>query len=164
MMDTLNIHDIGACNTDPRLKADPASETNHTKSPLKVVKVYEDLEIAINAFFIPPGQCIPLHDHQEMTVFQKVLCGQMRYKDGDFDQNDKKTVGTMTLTKIKSKDDIIVDNKTPTMIVTPDKGNLHEIFEYGDKGCCFLDVLSPPYDPAEGRTCKFYESDFTGYG
>jgi len=163
-MDTLSIHDIGACCDDPRLSLDQTSEKNNTKSPNKIIKIYEDLEIAINAFFIPPGTGLPLHDHQQMTVFQKVLAGQMRYKDGDFDQTDKKTVGNITCTKLKPKDDIIVDNKTPTMIVTPDNGNVHEILEYGGEGCCFLDVLSPPYDAAEGRTCKFYESDFTGYG
>lgn len=38
-----------------------------------------------------------------------------------------KVVGDFEMVKIKPANDIIVDKHTPTLVVTPEKGNLHEI-------------------------------------
>lgn len=78
-MDNLTMNDIGCCEKDPRMKSDPMSSKMCTKSPLKSISIYNDLDIEVKCIFIPPGQKIPLHDHPGMTVFQKVLCGTMRY-------------------------------------------------------------------------------------
>jgi len=39
----------------------------------------------------------------------------MRYQDGDLDFENKKSVGELEMVKIQPKDDIIVDEKTPTL-------------------------------------------------
>ena len=88
LMDSFTCKDIGCCENDPRLKVDPISKKLHIKSPLKAISIYNDLEIEIKCIFIPPGQRIPLHNHPGMTVFQKVLCGMVRYQDGDLDETD----------------------------------------------------------------------------
>ena len=80
-----------------------------TKAPIKAISIYNDLDIEVKVIFIPPGQRIPLHDHPGMFVFQKILCGEMRYQDGDLNFDATKTVGEYDLVKIQAKDDMIVD-------------------------------------------------------
>ena len=55
------------------------------------------------------------------------------------------------MVKIIPANDLIIDKDTPCIVVTPDKGNLHEIQEYGGNGICFIDIMSPPYDATEDR-------------
>ena len=68
-----------------------------------------------------------MHDHVGMTVFQRTLCGEMRYTDGDLDFNDIKKVGDYELVKLVGKDDMILDMLSSTLQLKPDHGNLHEI-------------------------------------
>jgi len=98
-----------------------------------------------------------------MTVFQRTLMGEMRYTDGDLDPTDTKMVGKYELTKVIGKDDFIVDENSPTLILNPELGNLHEVACYGDVGTCFLDLMSPPYCPVNKRGCNYYEMDMHGY-
>lgn len=74
-MDTLDIHDVGCCENDPRCMIDPESRRKCTKAPIKAISIYNDLDIEVKVIFIPPGSRIPLHDHPGMCVFQKILCG-----------------------------------------------------------------------------------------
>ena len=163
LMDTFAMHDIGCCEKDPRMKIDPVSSKLHVKSPLKAISIYNDLDLEIKAIFIPPNSRIPMHDHPGMTVFQKVLVGNMRYQDGDLDDDETMIVGHHEMRKIHAKSDQLVDCHTPTLVVLPDDGNLHEIQEYGGMGCCFLDIMSPPYDITEGRNLSFFEPSIMGY-
>jgi hypothetical protein len=65
--------------------------------------------------------------------------------------------------KVIPKSDKIINSTDPTVVVGPNDGNLHEITEYGGIGCCFLDIMAPPYDTTEGRVITFYELSILGY-
>jgi hypothetical protein len=69
VMDSFTMNDIGCCEGDPRMKADPLSTRLHVKSPLKAISIYNDLDLEIKVIFIPPEQRIPFHSHPGMTVF-----------------------------------------------------------------------------------------------
>jgi hypothetical protein len=55
-MDEFTMCDIGCCEKDPRMQADPLSKKLHVKSPLKAISIYNDLDLEIKVIFIPPGQ------------------------------------------------------------------------------------------------------------
>ena len=56
----------------------------------------------------------------------------MRYMDGDLDFNDIYEVGDEKMPKIIPISDVLIDREVYTQIVTPDRGNLHEVQVHGD--------------------------------
>jgi hypothetical protein len=96
------------------------------------MSLYNDPELEIKCFHIPIDGRIPLHDHPHMTVFQKVLEGTMRYMDGDLDYNDVYELGDEKMPKLIPHADYLIDSTEPTQIVSPDKGNLHEVQVVGE--------------------------------
>lgn len=45
--------------------------------PITYLHLFEDDEMSMGIFCLPAGATIPLHDHPDMTVFSRVLYGQL---------------------------------------------------------------------------------------
>ena len=98
-------------------------------------------------FLIPAGGKIPLHDHPNMTVVSKLLCGRMH---------------TRSFTSIERKDDCILvfpptiathNVEDRPWLLTPVTDNIHEFI--AESPCAIFDVLLPPYGDPD-RPCSYY--------
>merc|ERR1712100_294971 len=49
-----------------------------------------------------------------------------------------------------------------TYMLGPEEGNVHELQALEDSA--FFDLLTPPYDPDEGRDCTYYTCERTASG
>lgn len=119
-------------------------------------------------FILPPGASIPLHDHPEMSVISRVLYGNLHVKSCDivplkdavalidqhFPSTGAPTPAALPRIARMYTNQVIAAPYTTELL--PDRGNLHE-FVAGDAiGCAIFDILTPPYEPDEGRDCTYY--------
>lgn len=102
-------------------------------------------------FVLPPGSAIPLHDHVDMFVISRVLWGRLEVRE--YDLLPKRWSGGEELVALRREPSFTEEGETRAL--TPTKGNLHS-FHANDWTAVF-DVLVPPYDPQDGRDCRYYE-------
>eukprot|EP01023_Acetabularia_acetabulum_P050524 TRINITY_DN5474_c0_g1_i3.p2 TRINITY_DN5474_c0_g1~~TRINITY_DN5474_c0_g1_i3.p2 ORF type:complete len:234 (+),score=28.49 TRINITY_DN5474_c0_g1_i3:81-782(+) len=122
--------------------------------------VFEGKDFTIGIFFVPQGERLPLHDHPNMIVISRLLYGQLQVQSYDwqtdlFRQNKSgKVVPSINRT-------VDANTSTNPLILYPDKGgNIHEFTAL--KSCAILDVLAPPYNWSEGRSCTYYGITYDG--
>jgi len=98
----------------------------------------------LEIFMLRQGAQLPVHDHPGMSVVSKLLYGCVRIRKFDWQSDSTvRLVRDQTL----SPGDI-------TLLFPKREGNLHEITAH--EPSAFFDVLTPPYDPSNGRDCTFY--------
>lgn len=129
----------------------------------------------IAIFLIPKGHSIPLHDHPNMGVLSKVICGEVelnsftlcnsgikrkKHPDDTIEigvresksclSGSEDEVGVFCAEKThscrKSPDD-------PAWFITPIDDNIHEFTAVSN--CVVLDCLLPPYDDLS-RPCTYF--------
>lgn len=99
-----------------------------------------------------------------MTVISRVLYGDLHVKACDIvpssdapalaEQYFGDAPATPQLIARMCDDQMIHAPHTTDLL--PDRGNLHE-FVAGDAiGCAIFDILTPPYEPDDGRDCTYY--------
>ena len=106
-------------------------------------------------FILPQGHTLPLHDHPHMSVFSKVLYGQLQLKsftsmDDNANSNDndkRRLVRSDSVNDVKTSHD-------PAWCLTPSDGNYHEF--HALTPCVVFDCLLPPYEEPE-RCCNYYK-------
>ena len=131
--------------------------------------VFSDSSLSIGIFVIPPGGCIPLHDHPGMTVLSKLLFGSLRVTSYDMPANGGPSERPSVFDTLRgfggSGGDRrllcapptvrVVSAPCATLRLDAVEGNIHA-FEALEHTAIF-DVLTPPYDSAAGRACHYYE-------
>ena len=108
--------------------------------------VHEDCagRFKLEIFMLRQGAQLPVHDHPGMSVVSKLLYGCVRIRKFDWQSDSTvRLVRDQTL----SPGDI-------ALLFPKREGNLHEITAH--EPSAFFDVLTPPYDPSNGRDCTFY--------
>lgn len=111
-------------------------------------------------FFLPETAVIPLHNHPEMTVFNKLLLGTMAIKAYDWVDtfNGRYTASSTSkmrrLAKLKANTTFTAPCDTSVLYPTSG-GNIHEFRAITP--CVFLDVIGPPYSHDDGRDCSYYK-------
>ncbi|RLN42106.1 hypothetical protein C2845_PM01G33470 [Panicum miliaceum] len=112
-------------------------------------------KFAIAVFFLPLGAVMPLHDHLGMTVFSKLLIGSAHVEGYDWVRPRISGRGSRMLAeKVLDRD---VTPASGTWALFPESGgNMHRFVAGEERHCAFLDVLAPPYAPAEQRRCTYY--------
>ncbi|XP_073005035.1 plant cysteine oxidase 2-like [Typha latifolia] len=129
-----------------------------------IIKKCENFSMVI--FFLPPKAVIPLHNHPGMTVFSKLLLGEMHIKSYDWvdpaESNDSKTPSDqLRLAKLVVDSDFSAPCSTSILYPTTG-GNLHTFRAI--KACAVLDVLGPPYSAEDDRDCTYYnDQNFFSY-
>ncbi|TKY46310.1 Plant cysteine oxidase 2 [Spatholobus suberectus] len=97
------------------------------------------------SFCLPAKGVIPLHNHPGMTVFSKLLLGQMHMKF--YDWVDPEVSHNLLHHPSQSPCD--------TSVLYPTSGgNIHEFTAIIP--CAVLDVLGPPYSNEDGSDCSYY--------
>ncbi|XP_057437751.1 plant cysteine oxidase 2-like [Lotus japonicus] len=120
--------------------------------------VYKCANFSLCIFFIPEKGVIPLHNHPGMTVFSKLLLGQMHIKSYDWvvpEASDNLLEQTTKLRLAKLKADNVFTAPCDTSVLYPTTGgNIHEFTAITP--CAVLDVIGPPYSKEDGRDCSYY--------
>ncbi|GLT75799.1 hypothetical protein SLA2020_474960 [Shorea laevis] len=121
--------------------------------------VYQCNEFSLCIFFLPATAVIPLHNHPGMTVFSKLLWGQMHIKSYDWvdPANSEESVPASHLRLAKLEANSVFTAPCDTSVLYPTTGgNIHQFT--AKTPCAVLDVLGPPY--SHDRDCSYYR-DFS---
>ncbi|GLJ46923.1 hypothetical protein SUGI_0990200 [Cryptomeria japonica] len=116
--------------------------------PVTYILIHECSTFSIGIFCLPSSAVIPLHDHAQMTVFSKILCGSMHIKAYDWltpqPQLSFKHHFPLDLKLAALKVDGDFRAPCETSVLYPTSGgNIHSFTAL--TSCAVLDVLSPPY-------------------
>lgn len=121
--------------------------------------VYKCDNFSLCIFFLPERGVIPLHNHPGMTVFSKLLLGQMHIKS--YDWIDHEASHNLLQQSSKLRLAKLIANKVftapcDTSVLYPTTGgNIHEFTAITP--CAVLDVIGPPYSKEDGRDCSYYK-------
>jgi hypothetical protein len=128
------------------------------RSGLGYQEIYSGPEMTLCIFMLRKGACIPLHDHPGMHVFGRLLFGKMSVLSLNLDPATEEKVQLPDGYCGASFRSCEVIGPSPvTYAVGPQDGNLHEL--RAREASAFFDILTPPYDPYEGRDCNYYRCE-----
>ncbi|KAF0699309.1 Aste57867_10099 [Aphanomyces stellatus] len=175
LCDQLLPADLGLDVPKPR----PAGATSPRFRPIQYIEVYEDANVSMGIFILPPGASIPLHNHPSMTVISRVLYGAMHVNAFDLIPADEDETFWSRKEKRK-RNGQLKNNRFPrfrerhlqiaaqsvshvvtgpsTTELLPDRHNIHEFTAQSDIGCAIFDILTPGYNPLAGRDCTYYRA------
>ncbi|XP_074575326.1 plant cysteine oxidase 2-like isoform X1 [Curcuma longa] len=154
LLDTLKPSDVGLSLNLPYFQ----NSGIDGPPPVTYLHLYECPNFSIGIFCLPQAAAIPLHNHPSMTVFSKILLGSMHIKSYDWvtqglNENIKSSSGAYLA---KMNTDTVFTAPCRTSVLYPTSGgNLHCFTAV--TSCAVLDVLGPPYNDDEGRTCTYYK-------
>ena len=151
------------------------TKRKHTDGPpvIYTQSVLECRALDIVVFIFPAGASIPLHDHPGMTVFSKILYGELGMSSFDWVQppttqelagwasvdeqprNDTAAAVGNQQRSARRRGDTILNCEAPTFVLRPEFANIHAFAAASE--CAVLDVLMPPYDDERGRDCHYFE-------
>ncbi|KAL8129469.1 hypothetical protein V2J09_018624 [Rumex salicifolius] len=120
--------------------------------------VYKCENFSLVLFFLPATAVIPLHNHPDMTVFNKLLLGQIHVKSYDMVDDTKHPsgwagLGSVRLARLKS--DTVYTAPCDTKVLFPASGgNIHQLTAITPS--VVLDVIGPPYSKEDDRDCTYY--------
>ncbi|XP_021755989.1 plant cysteine oxidase 1-like [Chenopodium quinoa] len=155
ILDCLVPEDFGLSRDLPFFKTESCVKGNPR---VTYTTVYKCRDFSLVLFFLPASAVIPLHNHPEMTVFNKLLLGKMHIKAYDWDDSVdvdcSKKSSSRRLAKLKA--DSVFTSPCSTSVLYPTTGgNIHEFTALTP--CAVLDVLGPPYSKEDGRDCTYYK-------
>uniref|UniRef100_A0A5B7AVD7 cysteine dioxygenase n=1 Tax=Davidia involucrata TaxID=16924 RepID=A0A5B7AVD7_DAVIN len=120
--------------------------------------IYKCDNFSLCIFFLPATAVIPLHNHPGMTVFSKLLLGNMHIKAYDWvdPANSDDSVPPSQLRLARLKANTVFKAPCDTSVLYPTSGgNIHAFTAITP--CAVLDVLGPPYSEEDGRDCSYYK-------
>lgn len=142
---------------DVKLDRDLLLPRTRFSAPVTYIDILEHPCLTINMFVLRPGSKLPLHDHPHMYGICKVIQGKVRIRSFTLDPDQKFNKDKRVTAAIESE--MIVTDSCESVLLTPRKGNIHEIRAH-DGGAAFVDILAPPYhsnnDGLGPRTCHYF--------
>lgn len=149
VMDKLTAEDV---------KLDKSLLNGPHSAPVTYVEIQEHPKYTINMFVLRPESKLPLHDHPLMHGICKVVSGKVVIRNFSLTE-ESSTLRLDRVLTVKEPERIVTE-KDPAVLLTPSKGNIHEI-QAVDGGAAFVDVLAPPYmSDIEGmgpRPCNYFK-------
>ncbi|KAJ3133947.1 hypothetical protein HK100_003978 [Physocladia obscura] len=151
-----------------RLKLPLLNITLPPVAPIEFYKIHESQDFEIGVFVLKQGATMPIHDHPGMTVFTKLVYGELHVKKYELipaaksettviagldDHDNQCRYARIETDEICSSDSL----PSPTIfkIVPGDEGaNLHS-FTALSKYAVIFDVMGPPYADGE-RNITYY--------
>eukprot|EP00929_Paragymnodinium_shiwhaense_P085379 TRINITY_DN45781_c0_g2_i2.p1 TRINITY_DN45781_c0_g2~~TRINITY_DN45781_c0_g2_i2.p1 ORF type:complete len:406 (-),score=60.42 TRINITY_DN45781_c0_g2_i2:381-1598(-) len=129
-------------------------------------EIYCGPDMTLCAFVLRAGARIPLHDHPSMNVFGRLLFGRLRVISYDIASSRyvaEEARHNAELDRqlpegavwVHSRTEEVLGPEAETFVLEPMHRNIHEFEALED--CAFFDVVAPPYDPAKGRDCTYYQ-------
>lgn len=160
MVDLLTPNDL---NLDPGLMQSNSFYNRPNKAPVTYLEIFEHETFTMSVFIVANRYTMPLHDHPGFGML-KVISGTARIQSYSLlnasDTSDLPRSGlprTVPVIKEALRD---VSSTTECSVLTPTKGNIHEITAVGAEPAAFFDILSPPYESALSvygpKKCSFF--------
>ncbi|TYZ58476.1 hypothetical protein PybrP1_007994 [[Pythium] brassicae (nom. inval.)] len=133
----------------------PTASLCHKPRRVRYQHIWEDDQFSMGIFILPPGASIPLHDHPEMSVISRVLYGSLHVRSCDLVAGSpaRTSAAAPLMARVCADEEIHAPH---TAELLPDHGNLHEFVAGDALGCAIFDILTPPYEPDDGRDCTYY--------
>lgn len=125
------------------------------RSGIGYQEVYAGREMTMCIFLLRRGAKIPLHDHPGMHVYGRLLFGQLRVRSYDPSEPDAWSWRSERAAVLRS--DSVVGPAPTTYSLGPEQGNIHELQALEDSA--FFDILTPSYDPQDGRDCSYFSRE-----
>lgn len=148
ILDGLKLEDIGLPRNLHFLKSDGI---------ILYTIIYECQNFSLYAFILPENATIPLHNHPETTVFNKLLFGKVHIKAYDLVDHDiadnNPSPSQPKLACLKT-DRVFTTPCDASVLYPTSGGNIHTFTAITP--CAFLDVVGPPYSEKDGRDCTYY--------
>eukprot|EP00242_Pyramimonas_sp_CCMP2087_P004619 CAMPEP_0198210752 /NCGR_PEP_ID=MMETSP1445-20131203/22168_1 /TAXON_ID=36898 /ORGANISM="Pyramimonas sp., Strain CCMP2087" /LENGTH=244 /DNA_ID=CAMNT_0043884893 /DNA_START=355 /DNA_END=1089 /DNA_ORIENTATION=+ len=135
------------------------SHASRFSPPIKYLQVHECDNFTIAVFCLPTSAVIPLHDHPGMVVMSKLLYGSMYLRAYDWLGGAPEVAGTSGRARLV-QDEVLTGPSQPMTLFPTSGGNIHSFTAITH--CAVLDVLAPPYRPADGRDCLYYSETSPG--
>ncbi|XP_068651087.1 plant cysteine oxidase 2-like isoform X2 [Aristolochia californica] len=117
--------------------------------------IYKCDNFSLCIFFLPPTAVIPLHNHPDMTVFNKLLVGTMHIKSYDWVGPVETDGSKQTLRLAKLEQDSVFTAPRTSVLYPSSGGNIHAFTAI--TACAVLDVMGPPYSIKNDRDCNYYK-------
>lgn len=113
------------------------------------MSVCERPDVTMAIFVLPPGGCLPIHDHSQMFVVSRVLFGVLEVASFDLlqAQRDRQFVAKYRPVEVLKQGEV--------SSLTPERANVHSF--HAKEWTAVFDVLLPPYSGREGRDCNYYQ-------
>ncbi|EPY24077.1 hypothetical protein STCU_07335 [Strigomonas culicis] len=124
--------------------------------------LFESDAVTLCWFVVPPGRVLPLHDHPNMTVWQRILFGNLHITSIDFDRSDPSGETGVVV----HAGEIVGQETGAAGGFTPEEGGgvLHELENREESlPALFIDIISPPYYRAPYNIpCTYYTAQKEG--
>lgn len=83
-VDNLEIEEIGMQGPDdPYFFVQNDDPKFESAKKIRVTEIVDNENYAILMFFLKKGASLPLHDHEDMIIYSKVLTGEIKYRAMD---------------------------------------------------------------------------------
>nr|QCL11346.1 2-aminoethanethiol dioxygenase [Cyprinus carpio] len=150
----------------PRSTESAPGPSPRVPAPVTYMHIYETDTFSMGGFLLKRAASIPLPVHPGMYGMLKVIYGKVRISC--FDMLDKPRDGasgvqfspplypfrSSSLPPSGLRSGGEYTEESGPCVLSPQKNNIHQI-DAVDGPTAFLDILSPPYDPEEGRDCHY---------
>ncbi|KAL7709011.1 PCO ADO [Lotmaria passim] len=130
--------------------------------------LYQDEQVTLCWFVIPPGRVLPLHDHPGMTVWQRVMHGRLHIcslvSDAPPATMKSSPDATPATVVFSGEVDGIGEAVYPARVFTfgeRDGSMLHEIRNVDpERPALFVDIIAPPYYQSPTNIpCGYYGAE-----
>ncbi|XP_048208041.1 2-aminoethanethiol dioxygenase-like [Perognathus longimembris pacificus] len=133
------------------------------RPPVSYMSICETPGFSLGVFLLRAGARVPLHDHPGMHGLLRVLYGTVRIScldklepgPGAPPPPPGAPDGAAPRPGVLRSSAEFTEASAPC-VLTPSRDNLHQIQAVRGPAA-FLDVLAPPYDPTQGRECRYYQ-------
>ncbi|KAM4871811.1 2-aminoethanethiol dioxygenase-like [Thomomys bottae] len=147
---------------DLRLAPRRASPLAPRRPPVTYMRICETPGFSLGVFLLRAGARIPLHDHPGMHGLLRVLYGTVRVccldklePGGAWGPGAPGNLeGAPPRPGVLRSTAEYTEASAPC-VLSPSRDNLHQILAVRGPAA-FLDILAPPYDPTQGRECRYY--------
>lgn len=126
-------------------------------APVTYFPVYEGSDVTASIFALKDGASLPMHDHPDMFGFIRCVYGSLKISSYTKILHSDTIHPGDSRVYVKQESEKLIDTSSQTMVLTPERGNIHEIIAVNGPAA-FLDFLTPPYADVE-RPCRFYQME-----
>ncbi|XP_032094929.1 2-aminoethanethiol dioxygenase-like [Thamnophis elegans] len=143
------------------------------KPPVSYTDICETACFSMGVFVLRASACIPLHNHLGIQGLLKVFYGTLHIACFDEQPEEPQDAPNATASADASEaascpgrprrlrallcSHRLYTASMPPCLLSPQWDNLHQIAAEGTGPVAFLDILVPPYNPARGHDCHYYQ-------
>ncbi|KAJ3187070.1 hypothetical protein HDU85_007108 [Gaertneriomyces sp. JEL0708] len=136
--------------------------------PVEYYPIYESATCTMCIFVLRKGTTMPIHDHPRMTVFSRIVSGEMHVRTYSIEHGGDGLPAPTTITDptvgsprrafpATAGMNRVVSATMPEslLIIRPDRGpNIHSFTAVSDE-VVLLDIIGPPYNDGD-RPCTYF--------